>query len=817
MTENSQLIEKLRSLITDGDEVDRCYAIRTLQTIQDTSSTELLIEAMRDDDIDVSVDAIAVLGEQGGEQVTEKIIESLINDPDGEIKVACVRALASLKDDKAAFELLKLAEKPPEETSYASGDWDFWWDMQLAAIRGLGEIQEVKAIPVLKRILEEDDCLDIESEIFNSLAKIGNDEAGSKANEYLFKQMSKGSSRTRRRIAKALGNSRTSATVKPLARGLQDKSADVREATLLALQERAATQYLPAVLLTFRDSNAKVRKTAIEVAHQFALKLQDTESTDDRLLEKLLPLLQDSDPHVKSAVLDTLIKLDWKADKESKEYLSTLLKECTGDCFASVCRAINAQQLSDGVATLLYMFRHKELHSSEEEIHALATIGLSKQWNTVIESTLGVSIFNDEKMVRLAALEALSTLDKSFPHDSKVEDRLPLDMITEALQGQLKPPITQKIIPIVPVDDVAQKFEAESAKKEADSKGLGEDTLSVKDSSPIEETSFVDNALEKISQSIADGEKPHPLSTLDAIAISSVEKKLEAQADQESEKLEGDIPNDIEKDEELERFVALSEENKEVSKWLFNRETVDVSIDIQRLAARMLGKVGGSNAFPILLKAFEKNDSQLKCEAALSIGALIEKNIQPEDALKPILHKTIIKELDADERDLRIAVARALGELGESADIPFLIEKLQDDSVAMRIEAVHSLSKIAMREDSNESNSNKTDYHELAERILEQLDSNQKGVQRAVVAALIPLFENKLNGSAVSLKQTAINSLINAGLTGAHGQVKEMSWGLNALDKDLSSTRLLEKMDEVTNSVERRFVVEMLGELHRPV
>jgi len=41
--------------------------------------------------------------------------------------------------------------------------------------------------------------------------------------------------------------------------------------------------------------------------------------------------------------------------------------------------------------------------------------------------------------------------------------------------------------------------------------------------------------------------------------------------------------------------------------------------------------------------------------------------------------------------------------------------------------------------------------------------------------------------------------------------------GLNALDKDLSSTHLLTKLDQVSNSIERRYVVEMLGELHRPV
>ena len=797
MTENSQLIEKLRLLISDGDEVDRCYAIRTLQTIQDTSSTDLLISAMRDDDIDVSVDAIRALGKLGGESVAQKLVESLVNDPDGEIKLACVKALVELADDEATDELLKLAETAPEEMSFTTGDWDLWWDMQLIAIRGLGDMQLTKAVPVLTKVLADDDCLDIESEIFNSLAKIGGE-----AEDYLFERFAKGTPRTRRRIAKALGKSQSTSTMKPLARGLQDKNADVREATLLALQARNATQYLPAVLLTFRDANSTVRKVAVEVAHKMAMHLQQTGQQNPHLIESLLLLLQDNDYAVKASVLSSLSSLGWQADDENKAYLSDLLRESTGDCFASVCRAIDEQQITEGVATLLYMFRHKELSSDENIIHALNSLGQSKQWNSVIETILAEQIYNDKKMIRLSALEALSELDKAFPQGSKVaglekDARLPLDLITEALQGELSPPITQKVIPIVPVEDVAQKFdtEAQEAKSEVDE--------------AEEDTSFVDDALQQIKQSINDGEKPHPMSTLDAIAITSVEKELEAKAEQAPAMT---LEQLAENDEELQGFLALTKENKETSQWLFNKGAKDVNVDIQRLAARILGKAGTKDAFPVLIDILKNtDDGELKREAALSLGVLVEKKIELNEDLKPALHKALLAELNAENRDLRIASARALGALGNSTDISSLIEKLQDDDSAMRMQTLSSLSKIAMR-----SKQDEVDYHELAELMLAQLDNNDTGVHRAVVDALVPLFGNKLNGSTVVLKQAAITSLIKAGLSGTHGQVKEMSWGLKALDKELSSTCLLDKMDEVNNSLDRRYIVEMLGELHKP-
>jgi len=381
-------------------------------------------------------------------------------------------------------------------------------------------------------------------------------------------------------------------------------------------------------------------------------------------------------------------------------------------------------------------------------------------------------------------------------------------MISETMQGKLKPPASQRIIPIVPVEDIEKKFDQEAQTEVADDN-------SDKDQSDSEkvDTSFVDNALEQISQSIADGEKPHPMSTLDAIAITHVEDELERVAAENKKQPEAEAS-----DEDLNDFIALTEQNREISKWLFNKNAVDVNIDIQRLAARILANIGSNEALPYLLKAFQTNDDQLKEEAALSIASLIKTanlEIDEDLTLKADLLSALNKELDSEERDLRIAAARALAEIGTIDEIPELIKKLHDDEVAMRIQVLHSLSKIACRTEDDEDTDKKINYVALAELMLAQLKTNETGVHRAAVDALIPLFGNKLNGSTVSLKQTAISQLIQAGLSGTHGQVQEMTQGLIALDKELSSIRLLEKIDEVSNSVERRYMVEMLGEIHK--
>lgn len=786
--------EKLRSLVKEGDEVDRSYAIRGLAQLKDSDSAELLFHCLHDEDLDVSIDAVSALGELEGEEITDKLIESLLQDPEAEVKVACLESLAKLGDKKAIPHFLKIAEHRPEEMNFDTGDWDLWWDMQLQSIRGLGALKVNEAIPVFKRLIESDEYLDIENEIFNAIVEIGSDES----DNYLLELLTDGSARIKRRVAKALGKSQSKATLKLLARSLQYKDSDLREATLLALAERKATQYLPAILLLFRDSNADVRNTSVKVAHQLSQYINANDDHAEELIEKLRLMIRDEDQTVKSTVLTTLMNLGWKANREEAENLAEQLECCSGDCFTALCKVIGTQNLVDGFAKLLFLLRHNSL-GNEESIHALLAIGQSGQWNSAIETTLGALVFADAAVVRLAALDALARLNNSF-EGKGYKGRLPIEMITEAMQGELKPPASKKIIPIVPIEDIEKKFEQEATQENLEIETQHEDI-----SEPEKlDTTFVDDALDQISKSIEKGEKPHPMSTLDSIAITHVEDELERVAAENKHE-------EAKQEDDLTDFVALTEQNKQISKWLFNKETIDVGVDIKRLAARILGQIGTNESLTVLLSAFETEDAELKREAALSIAQIMNSDVKEtldDEALQSSLRKALIETLNDDERDLRIASARAIAQLGGIDEIPLLIEKLFDDDVAMRMQTLSSLSEVACRSDDKAIN-----YEALAGLMLDQLKSNKVGIHRAAVEALIPLFRSKLNGSAETLKQTAITCLIQAGLSGSHGQVQEMSWGLKALDKELSSIRLLEKIDEVSSSVERRYMVEMLGEV----
>ncbi len=799
MSVNLQVSQKLQSLLAKGDAVDRCYAIRSLARIQDNSAVNILVQSLRDNDIDVCVEAAEALAKGKfacDSVVTEKLIESLLNDPDGEVKVACVRALVRREDQQAIPHLLNLVERPPDDMAYISDEWDVWWDMQLESIRGLGKMRVAAAVPALQRVLATDDFLDIENELFNALVAIGAD-----ANDYLFTQLKEGNSRYRRRIAKALGNAKTPETLKALVRGLKDHNADVREATLLSLLKRQAVQYLPAIILLFRDQSPTVRQLAIKVAHQLSQQTNHALIQHEKLIKKLLPLLHDADVLVISTALNSLINLAWKPSAEDKAYLIALLKTSKGDAFASICYAVLQLKLLDAVAILLYLLRHHEL-AIEEKIYALNTLGQFKIWNTAIEMVIWACIFDEHKSIRVAAIEALAELDKSIKQITKnnskkdTPQRLPIEMISEAVQGNLEPPLSKKVIPIVPVK---QQY------KTADNENTP--VLSSSEIKDKTKAKLLENAKKQIANSLAEGEKPVPLSTLDSIVISRVEKQMQCQQEDK------DIETLREDDQELDEFIALTEENAQIAKWLLNKEVVTMDIEIQRLAARFLAQSHSEQAIPVLLSVLNSDDSELKREAIVSLGSILVAIKTPSQAISEqmvLVRNVLLKELHAENRDLRIVVAKVLGDIGISDDIAILQQALDDKEVAMRIQLLYSLIKIAMRCDHKE-----IDYYNLAKQLLKQLDNNNEtGIHRAAVEGLVTLFRYKLNSNADDLKQTAIDYLINAGLSGTDGQVKEMSWGLKALDKELSTQCLISKLDQLSMSVERRYIIEMLGELH---
>ncbi len=162
---NTALRDEANSLFSEYAkseyDVIRLRAVQALATIG-ASNSPALVEALLDDDEDVRQDAAQALGALGVTEAAPQLLENLIHDPCGDVKLACVTALAQLKADDAAPYLRTLVTGRGDEITWDEDElhqdeWDDWLDTQIAAIRALGQMADATAIePIVLALMDED-------------------------------------------------------------------------------------------------------------------------------------------------------------------------------------------------------------------------------------------------------------------------------------------------------------------------------------------------------------------------------------------------------------------------------------------------------------------------------------------------------------------------------------------------------------------------------------------------------------------------------------------------------------------------------------
>ena len=111
--DRADVVAALCDLLSCGDEADRCYACHALGVLGATEAIPALAERLRDDDIDVCLDAAGALSVLGSQAVLTPLNESLHNDPDGEVKIAVVESLARIASPQSFPVLMEIAERRP--------------------------------------------------------------------------------------------------------------------------------------------------------------------------------------------------------------------------------------------------------------------------------------------------------------------------------------------------------------------------------------------------------------------------------------------------------------------------------------------------------------------------------------------------------------------------------------------------------------------------------------------------------------------------------------------------------------------------------
>lgn len=825
----NQTIDALTHLLRNGDEADRCYTTQALGKLTNQKAaadvSKILIPYLRDRDIDVCVDVSATLGTLGGDGVAEAMIESLQKDPDGEIKRAIADALGELGDQSAIPELMRVMQERDEGIEIIEDGWDLWWDVQLAAVKSLGKLKANEATTALVELLDSDEGEDIEANILHTLAEISSEESIAALEELI----QKGSARRQRRIATALGHSESREAVRILGRTLQSPHAEVRAHALQAMEEQDAKRYLPAVMMLLKDPSDEVRSAAIHAANALGEMKHPTQETIDLFSD----LLNDESTLVRATSLNTLAKLSHEVLQEKiSEETTQRVVELIGDAYietsTAATRLFSKLSNPDAEKRLIELLQDDNNETAIRRQAALS-LALMDQNGSATVAALTTALNDHEKPVRLAALTAMMDCEAHYQAGPEAENEeaplpRPVEQVIAALHGEIdlvepKEPKKEDQEQPVTSNKGSNVVEFKKPEEQEIHFNLGLD----QDQEPQDEGNAIEVAEDEAEETATDapplpnfpesptmeGESRESISTLDSIAMDNVEATLFSdQAEEEAS---------LELDEEAQEYLGILEQNEEVQirrERRFNK--TDIHTDVRRMAATILGGIESEEAIAELNHALNDEDHELRRLAAEALARTAANNPANPSLLQT--HGTLISQVHLGDPDIRMVAIRALGAMENRAALAPLIEHLQDEDTVVRMETIRALTTIAISDlDADEAGhmvTQEISNKELLQAIGEQLNDEQPSVRKYAADAVTTLLQYEAADEEDTTSM--IQKILDAGFAGAGEQARHMGRALRRLDPETSSGHLLPLLESMQSSAERRFVIEMLEEIHQP-
>ncbi len=826
-TISHKVVNHLLSYLNDGDEVDRCYAAKTLGNLKSKNATSALLKHIRDDDIDVCIDAITALGKIKEPSAIPVLLESLEKDPDGDVKLAVTESLANYQSNEAIDLLLKIAQDRPENMIFdQNADWDSWWDLQEKAITILGEMKVTKAFPLLKEILEDDFSQEIEAVILKAMARISGP-----ADDYLIEQLtvtatSMAQKKRQRRAATALGFSTSKTSLQALGRALLSKSSDTRENVIYALGQRQASQYMKAIVLSLKDPENNVKRAALDVMQQLAVSHNIRQEVD---FNQIAQLLTESDADLQSAILsffynqEQLETLFSQLDNTEQQLLRDCLHSASDKVLTQACQLLGYSQDIESIDRLLELAL-SENHSEwvrKEAILALGLIGhlsieknldnsannsadnsIDKNPQQSVQALLSDLIYHSNQTIRFAVIQALLNISNNLDSEAADNELPPVAIILATLKGE------------------QFKLGEEDAENKADNciQCLkSNDCSDVQKQQDISQENIIHAFNEKNIQDsttlIPEQDQTSPasaMSTLDAIAMDNVEMARAVTPETPEQRshdpetgpfITEDLP------EEMDEFVNLMRQSFATGKRLVRRK-IDTYSDARHISARLLSQNSNRAYDEIIVNALAEclnnEDEILRLEAAESLAQIAQHN-----PLIPGLNNTfgkLVTLLDSKDRDMRLACIHALSWTGNPAALIHLLNRLLDEDYLVRLHAIQGLvyivkNKAALTQEQldNFMNLEEVSYDQVIIALFEALKDSNFSVSMTAIEALVELQHKE-----------AIEQFIDVALTDEGQLARRISILLKKLDSRKSAELLLTRLDTVSDSSYRRYVMEML-------
>ena len=418
-------------VLREGIDVHRCLAARALGRIGRAEDVDTLVAALLDEDEDVRTDAAAALARSAPRAAGEQLLENLLGDPCSSVKLNAIDALVAMRHPEVASWLRRLVRGRDEDMAWDEGDfyeqgWDDWLDVQVEAIQGLADLGVEGAVPEIVAALDDEAGQDLTEIGFKALARLG--EPGAEA---LAAYLDDPEPRRRRRVATALGASKSDTATAAIARALKDSQRDVRLAALRALASRDPADARLSPLLDDKDTELRAEAVRLCGFHH-----------PDRLSR----LLDGDSPAVTAAVLQLLANMPD-------------LLPCDRVVDAALARLHGADENLSAEAAMVLAAAAPERARDELIAQAgnadrplgarLGAIrALSRLDDEPASQALADVIGDETRQVRLEAMAALARMAAAAPQWPSLPGRI----LLAALRGELVPEPAEEVEPDTTAD-----------------------------------------------------------------------------------------------------------------------------------------------------------------------------------------------------------------------------------------------------------------------------------------------------------------------------------------------------------------------------
>lgn len=717
----------LSRVLAEGGELHRCHAARALGRIGRKEALEALVAALLDEDADVRTDAASALAQLADPRAAKPLLENLIGDPTADVKLAAIEALTAMRHREVVPWLRRLVNGRDQEIAWDESEYyeTGWDDWADVQISAVKALADLGAGEAVPDIVEA-----IASEHGQDLTEVSFKalaRLGEAGVGALIAYLDDSDLRLRRRAAAILAGVDGATARDGVARALADPSGQVRLAVARSLSARnPADERLDCL---FDDAEPEIRADVVRLCGR-------------QHPSRLEPLLDDVDVFVREAVLDVLSGMpatpltDAGADR-----VRTILGEPEPRTAAAAARALTIVAPADSADDLCHLI-------ADTKRPAAVRLGVLKGLAAIADEratrALAGVLDDDHRPLRLEAMASLAAIAAGDGQGASLAS----EILLAALRGEL----VAAPAPMPDHDsDSSTAHEIPARAAEANSQGhAGSD-----DAAAEEEPAFPTSTLQAIvgdSGPVSDAETIHD----DGTELSA---------------------------EDMERLaLAVRQPRKKV---VSLDSVIAPHQDVRRFAARVLGDVARPDVAEELAAAISDADREVGLAAVDSLGRIVGRLQDiPETVVDALLAPP-----SGNDRDMRLAIVRALEQLPPEAIVDVLNSYLSDDDGFVRAEAVRTLAQCAP----------------VGPEISVLLDDPEPGVRLAAAEAVAA------NGGAGAVDLLVAFAFAFGGL-----HRREAGGLLRSMDAGSANNQFLATLEDPAQRATWQVAIEALEELNKP-